>query len=323
MKHKSGGDKLRGEIMKYFVLVSFAVAVLESAVDSTFEDVICPMLYPSESAYRNFDLPHILYLTVSLLLFFVGAVVFYRLTRRAIDEESSRLAREQNLLYSAIAHDLKTPMTSVQGFAAALLDGKVAPAEQPEIFEIIYTKSRRMSGLLDTMLAYARLGTGENQIKREPIDAAAIVREAAAESFLDFEEGGVALETDISDRPLTVHGDAQEFRRAVTNLIVNAWKHNAPGTRALITARENSGELLVSVADDGADIPAESRDAIFEAFTTADEARPSAKGSGLGLAITAKAIAMMGGSVAVEDASGGFTKAFVIRGLKLLPPDRG
>lgn len=317
MKHKNEGNILRKRIMKYFVLVSFGVAVVESAIDSTFEDIIAPRLYPTEAAYRDFDLPHLLYIGVSLLLFFVGAVIFYRLTQKALDQESNRRAQEQNLLYSAIAHDLKTPMTSVQGFASALRDGRIAPEEQPEIFEIIYAKSKRMGELLDTLFEYAKLGTGGYTLRSEPIDAAKIVREAAAESYLDFEGAGMEPETDIDDRPLMIEGDAQEFRRAVTNLIVNAWKHNAPGTRVRITARAAGDELLVSVADSGTPIPAEERAALFDPFTVADKSRPSGKGSGLGLAIAAKAIALMGGTVAVEDAPDEFTKAFVIRGIRI------
>lgn len=295
MKRNNDENQLRRKIIKYYAIVSFAVAVLESAVDSTFDDVISPRLYPNEAAYRDFDLPHLLYLAVSLLLFFVGAVVFYQLMRRAIGAESERRTREQNLLYSSIAHDLKTPMTSVQGFASALRDGRIKPEEQPEIFEIIYSKSKHMGELLDSLLAYARMGTEAYRLRREPIDAAAIVREVVAENYLDFEGKGIEVETDITDEPLMSAGDARELRRAVTNLIVNAWKHNKADARVCISAQGIGGELRICVADDGDEISLEKRVAIFDPFVVADEARSSGQGSGLGLAITAKAVSMMGG----------------------------
>ena len=68
---------------------------------------------------------------------------------------------EKNLIYAAIAHDLKTPMTSVHGFAKALADGKIKPEEVDEIYDIIYRKSCSMNDMVDTLFEYARLGTDE------------------------------------------------------------------------------------------------------------------------------------------------------------------
>jgi len=122
-KNKSLKDK----ILKYFILCSFGIAFFDSAVDSTFDDLLSPVLYPTEADYENYDFPHFVYIAVSLSLFFIGARIFYRLTAKALKEESERRVREQNLIYAAVTHDLRTPMTSVQGFAKALSDGKVKP----------------------------------------------------------------------------------------------------------------------------------------------------------------------------------------------------
>lgn len=85
-------------------------------------------------------------LSVSILL--LGAYVFYRLVRKAVDAESRRRVAKQNMLYSCIAHDLETPMTSVQGFAGALRDGKIKSEEQGEICDIIYRKTKHMNDLI-------------------------------------------------------------------------------------------------------------------------------------------------------------------------------
>ncbi len=252
-----------------------------------------------------------------LMVFVLGAFAFYWLASRIIRAESERRVKEQNLIYAAIAHDLKTPMTSVQGYAAALRDGKIPPEGQAEACDIICRKSRRMNELVDALFEYARLGAAEYKLKSERIDAAQIVREVAADSYTDFEERGIALDVDIPDGPLAILGDAGQLRRAVTNLVINAWKHNSEGAKVRVAAQAEDGRLLVSVADDGAPIPPEAREALLRPFVTADEARTSRSGSGLGLAIAAKIVRLMGGTLRIADAGGGYVKAFEIVGIPL------
>ena len=252
-----------------------------------------------------------------MLVFVLEAFAFYRLITRIIKSESERRVREQNLIYAAIAHDLKTPMTSVQGYAAALRDGKIPPEGQADAFEIICAKSRRMNELVDSLFDYARLGTEEYHLRSEPIDAAQVVREIAAECYTDFEDRGIRLDADIPDDALMIRGDAREFRRAVTNLMVNAWKHNRGGAKVRVAVKAADGRLSISVADSGEPIPPEQREAILQPFVTSDEARTSRGGSGLGLAITAKVAGLMGGTLRVVDADGEYVKAFEIQGIPI------
>ena len=301
----------RGRIFAAFVLCCFCVVMLRQNLDALFSYIIWPDSVDSfPGSTREWAM-----FVAGLMVFVLGAFAFYRLITRIIRDESARRVKAQNLIYAAIAHDLKTPMTSVQGYAAALRDGKIPPGEQAEACDIICRKSRRMNELVDSLFDYARLGTEEYHLKSEPIDAAQIVREVAADSYTDFEAKGIALDVDIPDGPLMILGDAREFRRAVTNLIVNAWKHNTAGAKVRVTAKEADGKPLFSVADDGDPIPPEAREAILRPFVTADEARTSRGGSGLGLAISAKIIALMGGTLRVVDAGGAYVKAFEIRGL--------
>ncbi len=174
-----------------------------------------------------------------------------------------------------------------------------------------------MNELVDALFEYARLGTDEYRLKQEPFDAAQLVREIAAENYTDFEEHDIELDVDIPDEPMMIRGDAREFRRAVTNLLVNAWKHNGIGAKVRITAKEADGKLLVSVADNGEAIPPKEREAILQPFVTADEARTSGGGSGLGLAISSNVISLMGGTLRVVDADGEYIKAFEIQGLPI------
>ena len=304
----------RGKIFAAFVLCCFCVVVLQRNLDTILTFIVKPGSI--DSPFNTVQ--EWVFYAAALMIFALGAFAFYRLMTRIIKAESERRVKEQNLIYAAIAHDLKTPMTSVQGYAAALRDGKIPPEEQPGAYDIICRKSRRMNELVDSLFEYARLGTEAYSLQSELIDAAQIVRAAAAESYTDFEESGIELCVDIPDGPLTVLGDAREFRRAVTNLIVNAWKHNEAGAKVRVAAKEVDGRLLVSVADSGAPIPPEQREAILKPFVTADEARTSRGGSGLGLAIATKVANLMGGALRITDADGEYAKAFEIGGLPLV-----
>ena len=169
------------------------------------------------------------------MVFVLGAFAFYGLTTRIIKRESERRVREQNLVYAAIAHDLKTPMTSVQGFARALADGKVRPEEQLEVFDIICRKSNAMNDMVNALFDYAKLGTEGYKPEHAEIDLCALVRDVLAEHYTDLEAHGIEPEIIIPDDPITIRGDKGELHRAIANLVVNVYKHNPEGTRAKVS----------------------------------------------------------------------------------------
>lgn len=297
--------------MKCFILCSFGVAVINSAVDSTFADVIYPMLYPADADYRNFGLAYFIYIFASLAPFVVGAVVFYRLTAKILKEESERRVREQNLIFAAIAHDLKTPMTSVQGFAKALSDGRVKPHEQQEVSDIIYRKSNTMNDMINTLFDYAKLGSEHYKPNFEQIDICTLVRDIIAENYCDIEEHDIELEIEIPDDDIVINADKTELKRAVTNLIVNIYKHNPGGIKAKVSVRKENDKAEIRIADSGK-TPPDDID-IFEPFVTANSARTTGHGTGLGLAVTKRIIERHGGELSVSTTENEYTKMFVIR----------
>ena len=135
-------DKLKRKIIKYFVLCVFSASVTETLLDSLFMDCMFPYLdreFPFLAQSKPFMLlTGIMILLITFAVYFVYAFIFYMLTSKAINAESKRQVSERNMQYSSICHDLKTPMTSVQGFAAALREDKIKPEEQKEIFNIIF-----------------------------------------------------------------------------------------------------------------------------------------------------------------------------------------
>lgn len=264
--------------------------------------------------------------TISLREFIVGmrrihvpqklivlfAVLFWKLTSKAVSAESKRQVLERNMQYSRICHDLKTPMTSAQGVAAALRDGKINPEEQQEIFQIIYDKSCYMNELVESMFAYAKMETDEFQLQYKNQDLGALVRSVVALHYDEFEKREMDLQLDISDQSVFCSLDEKEMKRAIGNLVVNAYKHNPNKTTVLVQVKRQKNNAYLTVADNGGTIPTEQEYTLFDPFMCGDEARSSG-GNGLGLTISRLIIRKHGGDLYLDKKISGYTKGFVCR----------
>lgn len=305
-------NKLKNLIVKYFAICCFGVSVVQSVVDSTFMDVLLPIYLKNETVAKELMVTNLI---LTFLLFFLGAYIFYCLTKKAIEAESKRQVQQQNLLYSCIAHDLKTPMTSVQGFACALKEGKIKPDEQTEILDIIYQKSCHMNELIETLFAYSKLGMDNYSLNMSSTNLCTLVSNLVAIHYSEFEDKNIELRIEIPDKPIFCQLDEKEFRRAVNNLIINAYKHNSKGASVLIRVWEEGGRAFVAISDNGEEIPKELAETMFEPFIRGDESRKSGNGSGLGLAISSLIVEKHGGKLYLENDGIGYsyTKGFVIQ----------
>lgn len=313
MKLKDKLFSTKNKIFLSFILCSLIVVILEKNLEGIFYEFVYPKYFESEEDYAT-GTPGMIYMLLSILIMVIAAVVLYRATAGILRKESEKRLKEQNLMYAAIAHDLKTPMTSVQGFAKALSEGKVSEAEQKEIYDIIYAKSCTMNDMINTIFEYSKLGTEEYKPIPESFNICSVVRDIAAENYTDFEEHDIELDIDIPDEEITVNADKKELSRAITNLVVNVYKHNPDGIKAKISVEkaENRSDknVLIKILDTGAEIPQDMD--IFEPFVTENTSRMSGGGTGLGLAITKRIIERNGGKIYVSSREEGYTKGFII-----------
>lgn len=221
--------------------------------------------------------------------------------------------RQRNLMLSDIAHDLRTPITTMAGYAKALSDGMVTePEKQQEYFDAMQTKSARMNELIELLFEYVKLESAGFTLARKPMDLSELLRENAAMLYSDFEEAGMELEADIPEKQCLIYADRLQFSRVITNLMTNIIRHNEPGTKILLSMKEADGQVVVLVADSGAAIPSEVAEHLFEPFVTGDESRTQKGGSGLGLSIAHKIIKMHNWDLSLTDQVPGYTKAFRI-----------
>ena len=302
---------LKNKIFLSYLGMCFGLVVLFKNLDYIYYDILDPILNPGITDIAVDTPSRSCFFLLNILIFILFAFAFYRLTARAITKESERRLQEQNLLYAAIAHDLKTPMTSVQGFAKALSDGKIRPEEQQEVFDIICRKSDSMNDMVNTLFDYAKIGTDGYRPALAAVDLCALVREITAENYCDFEEHNIELDIDIPDTAIMINADRTGLKRAVTNLIVNIYKHNPDGIRAKVSVRRENGKAEIRIADSGVPLPGGLD--VFEPFVTENTARTAGHGTGLGLAVTKRVIERHGGAVTVVRADAEYTKAFVIR----------
>lgn len=238
---------------------------------------------------------------VILLPYIAGAFLYARITMREfreIQKERERAKQEfdrkRNLMLSDIAHDLRTPMTTVAGYAKALSDGMVSdPGQRQEYLEAIQNKSVRMNELIQLLFEYVKLDSDGFALDKEPLDLCELLRENAALIYSDAEDAGMELDVQIPEQRLEISGDKIQLSRVVTNLLTNAIRHNPPGTKIGILVQKDLDRIDVMIADSGDLIPDSLVEKIFEPFAKADTSRKGG-GSGLGLSIAQKVVQMHG-----------------------------
>lgn len=238
----------------------------------------------------------------------------------AMSQQVQATQQVQRDFLANVSHELKTPLTSIQGFAQAILDGTAAsPETLKRSANIIYDEADRMRRLVEGLLDLARLDAGLRALRRVPLDLRSML-EAIAEKFGPRAKAkGLELQTELPFSLPTLIGDADRLAQVFTNLLDNALKHTPVGGRVMLSASTVAEGVVISVKDSGPGIPPKDLHRIFERFYQVDKSRAQAEGLGLGLAITKEIVEAHGGSVSVESQVGQGAK-FSVR-LPLAHPD--
>lgn len=281
------------------------------------------LAYTTDNMSRSQAVFLFLFLLVAVIImlfpYVIAAITYAKLVVeevRAIearrDAQKQEFDRKRNLMLSDIAHDLRTPITTIYGYSKAIMDGMVTEGKQQEYLMAIYNKSARMSDLTNLLFEYVKLDSEGFSLEKEELDLSELLRENAALLFSDIEEAGMELSVDIPEKEERIVADRMQLSRCVTNLLVNAMRHNPPGTKIELALRKQAGIWLVIVADTGEEIPEKIKDHLFDPFSKGDNSRKSGKGSGLGLSIVDKVVQMHGWQLKLEQPYGKYQKAFVI-----------
>lgn len=224
-------------------------------------------------------------------------VKMHRLMRIERDKEQTKKD-----LIASVAHDLRTPLTSVIGYLElASAADKYDEEKRQKFVEIATDKAHRLSNLTEDLFSYTKLASGEISVKRSEIDVVQLVCQMIEEFFPLFEEEKLecVYHSNISSCILQVDGEL--IARAVQNLLSNAIKYGRDGKQILLDVEKSPGQLLIMVTNFGKIIPKESLELIFEKFYRVEESRSTETGgSGLGLNIVREIAVLHGGKVEVE-----------------------
>lgn len=205
-----------------------------------------------------------------------------------------------------ISHELKTPLTSIQGFAQAILDGA---ARTPEALQqaagVIFNESGRMHRLVMDLLALARLEGGTADLQKSPVDLVLLLNNVVDKFKLQAEQAQVRLSLELGSLS-AITGDGDRLSQVFTNLVDNAIKFTPAGGQVSIAAALSDTRLVVKVNDSGVGIAPQDQKRIFERFYQVDKSRKggSRRGVGLGLVIANQIVNAHGGQIWVNSIPG-------------------
>lgn len=216
-----------------------------------------------------------------------------------------RLEKMRSEFVANVSHEIKTPVTSVIGFAETLLDGAMEDEETCRSFlQIIYEESQRLHRLIGDILDLSKIESRELPLQIEKFDISRLVRSTADTLNGQAEKKDQTLNLDLPD-VLEVDGDIDRIRQIVVNLLSNAIAYTPGGGRIDVTVASEAGRWRLEVADTGVGIPEKDLPRIFERFYRVDKARSrESGGTGLGLAIVKHLVDALHGSIEVNSRVG-------------------
>jgi signal transduction histidine kinase len=236
--------------------------------------------------------------------------------------EVRELAREFNLMSNEVrstqhaqrdflanvSHDLKTPLTSIQGYSQAIMDG--AAKDPSQAARIIYDEAGRMNRLVNELTDLIRMQAGGMTLKMTSLDLNMVVSAIVERLMVVAQKKNIDLSTKLAPLP-PISADGDRLAQVLTNLLSNAIKYTLVGGKIQVRTLPSEHGVELQVEDNGVGIPAEDLPRLFERFYQVDKARGPQRGTGLGLAITQEIVHAHGGDITIE--SGGQNKGTTVR----------
>jgi signal transduction histidine kinase len=232
------------------------------------------------------------------------AEAFNRMSQQVHDTQ-----RAQQDFLANVSHDLKTPLTSIQGYSQAIMDG--AAKDSVGAARIIHDEAGRLNRMVIELTDLARLQSGQFSFQMKPVDLAALNRAVGERLSIMAERKGVRLNVETSSVG-PVQADGDRLAQVLTNLVGNAINHTPAGGTIWLRAGAATGGVTISVQDTGAGIPPAELERIFERFYQVDPARGPKRGTGLGLAIAHEIVTAHGGTIRAASEGQGKGATFTV-----------
>jgi signal transduction histidine kinase len=226
------------------------------------------------------------------------------LARRQLDRSEVQRRRSQRQWQMA-AHEIRTPLTAIQGSSELLLHYALDDSKRDRMIRLISEESERLGKLVERFLSIERLTAGEIALRRGPLELSVLAAGVAERIRPVAERKGIRLVLDDSIAGVEIDGDAEMLEFALSNLVTNAVKYSPTGTSVTITLERDEEQAVVHVTDQGPGLTEEECRRVFDRFYRAEAAEKSVNpGFGLGLAIAHDVVSHHGGDLRVESRPG-------------------
>lgn len=221
---------------------------------------------------------------------------------RILMENERKNEKAKNDLITSVAHDLRTPLTSIIGYLDLVSKKKdLDEGVRDKYISIAYDKSKRLEKLIEDLFSYTKYSSGEVNLNYQSIDMVKLLEQMVDEFYPSFQEANLEYEFTVSHNQAVIEADGDLLSRAITNLISNAVKYGRDGKVIKISLIKMEKMVSVSITNYGEVIPEKDIESIFDRFFRVENSRSrETGGTGLGLAITKRIILMHQGSIRVK-----------------------
>ncbi len=219
------------------------------------------------------------------------------ITQAMQEERASEKSKDE--LITNVSHDLRTPLTSIIGYLGLIEDHQYQSEEDiVKYSHIAYDKAKQMKNLVEDLFEYTKVQQHGAPVNLMTVDLGQLLEQVGASFELEADKKGMAINVSCEPTPLSITADPEKLGRLFSNLVANALKYGHGASYIHLTAKQLGEKVVITVADDGEKIPAESVEHLFERFYRVESSRNKATGgTGLGLAIVQSIVELHHGSV--------------------------
>lgn len=220
-------------------------------------------------------------------------------------EEERRIEQSKDELITNVSHDIRTPLTSIMGYLGLIEENRYGSEEQAKKYvHTAYEKAKQMKVLVDDLFEYTTVRQTTVPLEYVTFDMVQLLEQVVIDFELEAQKKGREIRISSSQKQIMMRADTEKIVRVFHNLLSNALKYGKGGTLVLIKVRMDGDKVSVSIKNDGATLPKEAIEQLFERFYRAETSRSQeTAGTGLGLAIAQSIVELHQGTITarVED----------------------